>query len=51
VVTHEIGFAREVADNVVFMDHGVVVETGTPADIFGAPKEERTVAFLSKVLK
>ena len=51
VVTHEIGFAREVADNVVFMDHGVVVETGTPAEIFGAPKEERTVAFLSKVLK
>jgi polar amino acid transport system ATP-binding protein len=51
VVTHEIGFAREVADNVVFMDHGVVVETGTPSDIFGAPREERTVAFLSKVLK
>ncbi len=50
VVTHEIGFAREVADTVVFMDDGVVVEAGPPAEVLGAPKHERTKAFLSKVL-
>ena len=50
VVTHEIGFAREVADKVVFMDGGVVVESGPPAEVLGAPKHERTRAFLSKVL-
>jgi polar amino acid transport system ATP-binding protein len=50
VVTHEIGFAREVADTVVFMDGGVVVEAGPPAEVLGAPKHERTRAFLSKVL-
>jgi polar amino acid transport system ATP-binding protein len=50
VVTHEIGFAREVADRVVFMDGGVVVEAGAPADIFDRPQHERTKAFLSKVL-
>jgi polar amino acid transport system ATP-binding protein len=50
VVTHEIGFAREVADTVVFMDGGVVVETGPPAQVLTAPKHERTKAFLSKVL-
>jgi polar amino acid transport system ATP-binding protein len=50
VVTHEMGFAREVADTVVFMDEGVVVESGTPAQVLGAPREERTRAFLSKVL-
>ncbi|HEX3801868.1 MAG TPA: amino acid ABC transporter ATP-binding protein [Solirubrobacteraceae bacterium] len=50
VVTHEIGFAREVADSVVFMDEGVVVETGTPAEVLGAPRHERTKVFLSKVL-
>jgi polar amino acid transport system ATP-binding protein len=50
VVTHEIGFAREAADTVVFMDGGVVVESGRPADVLGAPKHERTRAFLSKVL-
>ena len=50
VVTHEIGFAREVADTVVFMDDGVVVESGSPAEVLGAPKHERTRAFLSKVL-
>src|SRR5947209_1602136 len=50
VVTHEMGFAREVADNVVFMDEGVVVESGAPAQVLGAPKHERTRAFLSKVL-
>jgi polar amino acid transport system ATP-binding protein len=49
-VTHEIGFAREVADSVVFMDEGVVVEAGTPAEVLGAPRHERTKAFLSKVL-
>jgi len=50
VVTHEIGFAREVCDNVVFMDGGVVVEQGPPADVFGNPQHERTKSFLSKVL-
>jgi polar amino acid transport system ATP-binding protein len=50
VVTHEMGFAREVADQVVFMDGGVVVERGQPADVIDAPREERTKAFLSKVL-
>ena len=50
VVTHEIGFAREVADTVVFMDGGVVVEAGPPAEVLGAPKHERTRSFLSKVL-
>ncbi len=50
VVTHEIGFAREVADTVVFMDAGVVVESGPPTEVLGNPREERTKAFLSKVL-
>jgi polar amino acid transport system ATP-binding protein len=50
VVTHEMGFAREVADAVVFMDAGVVVESGPPAEILTSPREERTRAFLSKVL-
>jgi polar amino acid transport system ATP-binding protein len=50
VVTHEIGFAREVCDTVVFMDDGVVVETGEPRETFANPKHERTKAFLSKVL-
>ena len=50
VVTHEIGFAREAADTVVFMDGGVVVESGPPAEVLGAPKHERTRSFLSKVL-
>ncbi len=50
VVTHEMGFAREVADVVVFMDAGVVVESGPPADVLGSPRHERTRAFLSKVL-
>ena len=50
VVTHEMGFAREVADRVVFMDGGVVVELGSPGEVLGAPKEPRTRAFLSKVL-
>lgn len=50
VVTHEMGFAREVADRVLFMDGGVVVEEGNPNDIFQNPQEERTKSFLSKVL-
>ncbi|MCI2239256.1 amino acid ABC transporter ATP-binding protein [Paenibacillus sp. TRM 82003] len=49
VVTHEVAFAREVADQVVFMDGGVVVERGTPADVIGAPRHERTRAFLARV--
>ncbi len=50
VVTHEIGFAREVADRVVFMDGGVIVEQGRPEDVLVNPKEERTRAFLKRVL-
>jgi polar amino acid transport system ATP-binding protein len=50
VVTHEIGFAREVGDALVFMDGGVVVEQGPPRDVIGNPQHERTRAFLSKVL-
>ncbi|MEA2334217.1 MAG: polar amino acid transport system ATP-binding protein [Solirubrobacteraceae bacterium] len=50
VVTHEMGFAREVADTVAFMDDGVVVESGMPADVLSNPSHERTRAFLSKVL-
>ncbi|HKT57366.1 MAG TPA: amino acid ABC transporter ATP-binding protein [Microbacterium sp.] len=50
VVTHEMGFAREVADEVVFMDGGVVVESGDPNEVLTNPKHERTKAFLSKVL-
>jgi len=50
VVTHEMGFAREVADRVVFMDEGAVVEEGTPQAVFDSPRQERTKAFLSKIL-
>ena len=50
VVTHEMGFAREVSDRVIFMDGGYIVEEGTPEEIFSAPKQERTKQFLSKVL-
>jgi polar amino acid transport system ATP-binding protein len=50
VVTHEMGFAREVADTVVFMDGGVVVESGPPGEVLANPQHERTRAFLSKVL-
>jgi polar amino acid transport system ATP-binding protein len=50
VVTHEMGFAREVGDSLVFMDTGVVVEAGSPRDVLSSPKHERTKAFLSKVL-
>lgn len=51
VVTHEMSFARDVADRVVFMDGGVIVEEGKPADIFSNPREERTRSFLRKVLE
>ncbi|MFD9261876.1 amino acid ABC transporter ATP-binding protein, partial [Streptomyces sp. NPDC059538] len=50
VVTHEMGFAREVGDNLVFMDGGVVVESGHPREVLGNPQHDRTKAFLSKVL-
>jgi polar amino acid transport system ATP-binding protein len=51
VVTHEMGFAREVGDRVIFMDAGRIVEQGPPAQVLGEPKEERTRAFLSAVLR
>jgi polar amino acid transport system ATP-binding protein len=50
VVTHEIGFAREVGDTAVFMDDGIVVEAGKPREVFARPQHPRTQAFLSKVL-
>ncbi|MBQ2971165.1 MAG: amino acid ABC transporter ATP-binding protein [Ruminococcus sp.] len=50
VVTHEMGFAREVADRVLFMDEGVICEQGTPEEVFGNPQQERTKDFLRKVL-
>jgi ABC-type polar amino acid transport system ATPase subunit len=50
VVTHEMGFAREVADRVVFMDAGLIVETGEPKTFFASPREERTKRFLEKIL-
>jgi len=50
VVTHEMGFAREVADRVVFMDHGVIIEQGTPEHFFVSPEHERTKLFLSQIL-
>jgi general L-amino acid transport system ATP-binding protein len=51
IVTHEMGFAREVANRVIFIDRGQVLEQGTPAQIFDAPREERTRTFLGRVLK
>jgi polar amino acid transport system ATP-binding protein len=50
MATHEMAFAREVADRVLFLDGGVVVESGTPADVFGAPQQPRTREFLARVL-
>jgi polar amino acid transport system ATP-binding protein len=50
VVTHELGFAKEVADRVVFMDHGSIVESGSASEVLGNPREQRTQAFLSAVL-
>jgi len=51
IVTHEMGFAREVADRVVYIDQGRILEVGRPAEIFDTPREERTKAFLKRVLK
>jgi len=50
VVTHEMGFAQQVADRVIFMDDGLIVEQGGPGEIFGAPSQPRTREFLSRVL-
>jgi ABC-type histidine transport system ATPase subunit len=50
VVTHEMGFARQVADRVIFMDGGVIVEQGEPDRLFGAPQSDRLKAFLAEVL-
>ncbi len=50
IVTHEMGFAREISDRVLFMDGGIIVEEGTPDQVFGNPQNERTKEFLSKVL-
>jgi polar amino acid transport system ATP-binding protein len=50
IVTHEMGFAREAADRVVFIDGGVIVEQGPPSQVFGNPQHQRTIAFLNKVL-
>ena len=51
VVTHEMAFAKEVSDRVIFMDNGVILEQGTPAEVFGNPKEERTREFLARYLE
>ena len=50
VITHEMGFAREVADRMMMFDEGIIVEDGPPAQIFDAPQEERTKLFLSQIL-
>jgi len=50
-VTHEMGFARQVADRVVFMDQGEIVESGPPEDVFGNPRTERLRLFLSQILR
>ena len=50
IVTHEIGFAREVSDRVIFMDAGYIVEQGSPQELINNPKEPRTIDFLNKVL-
>ena len=50
VVTHEMGFARQVADRIMFMDGGRIIEEATPAEIFSAARNPRTAAFLSKIL-
>ena len=51
LVTHEMGFAREISDRVLFIDHGIISEEGTPEEVFGNPKQPRTIEFLSKVLR
>jgi len=50
VVTHEMGFAREVADKVVFIDNGQIIEQGSPKDVIDRPQQERTKAFINRVL-
>ena len=50
IVTHEMGFAREVADKIIFIDEGIIKEQGTPDEVFGDPKDVRLKDFLSKVL-
>ena len=50
VVTHEMGFAREVADRVLFMDHGVIIEEGSPGELFANPRQERTRTFLRSIV-
>ena len=50
IVTHEIQFARQVSDQVLFTDHGVILEKGPPAEVIGNPKEERTRQFLDRIL-
>lgn len=50
IVTHEMGFAKEVADRVMFMDEGIIMEEGTPDEIFNHPKNQRTKEFLDKVM-
>jgi len=51
VVTHEMAFAREVSNHVIFMANGVIVEEGSPEDIFGNPKDSRTKEFLARVIE
>jgi polar amino acid transport system ATP-binding protein len=51
VVTHEMGFARNVADRVIFMDGGIIVEEGNPSQVINEPREERTKKFLANVLE
>ncbi len=51
LVTHEMGFAKEVADRILFIDHGIISEEGTPSEVFDNPKQPRTIEFLSKVLR
>jgi polar amino acid transport system ATP-binding protein len=51
IVTHEMGFARQVADRVLFIDQGIIAEEGTPDEVFGNPQNPRTKSFLNKVLE
>jgi putative glutamine transport system ATP-binding protein len=51
VVTHEMGFARQVADRIIFLDNGVIIEEAEPEEFFEQPKNERTITFLSKILR
>jgi ABC-type polar amino acid transport system ATPase subunit len=51
IVSHEMGFVREVANKVIFMDHGEIIESGTPQELFEAPKTDRARNFFSKILR